>query len=219
MPSLREMIPMIAMKPRLFLLLAAPVAALLTLSGCQSTGGGDAGGDPLAMDYPFDEQGNYIESAARGGGGGSTTPVASYNPPPPSNYEPITSDPPTASPPVSSPPPPSRPKPQTVSYTVRKGDTLSGIAKRHGTSVSAIRSANGLSGDLIRIGQSLRVPKGARSVASSGGSRSSGGSYTVQRGDTLWGIARRNGTSVSRLKSVNGLSSDVLQPGQTLKLP
>lgn len=44
------------------------------------------------------------------------------------------------------------------SYTVAKGDTLYGIARRHSTTVSALKSANGLTADTIRIGQVLRLP-------------------------------------------------------------
>lgn len=52
-----------------------------------------------------------------------------------------------------------KPKPQSTRYVVKKGDTLSGIASRYGSSVSAIQRANGISGSLIRPGQSLVVPK------------------------------------------------------------
>ncbi len=49
-------------------------------------------------------------------------------------------------------------KPRTTTYTVRKGDNLSRIASRHGVSIDAIRSANGLSGDNINVGQKLKIP-------------------------------------------------------------
>lgn len=52
-----------------------------------------------------------------------------------------------------------KPKPKPTRYLVKKGDTLSGIASRNGTSVNALRSANGISGSLIRPGQSLVIPK------------------------------------------------------------
>lgn len=52
-----------------------------------------------------------------------------------------------------------KPKPKATRYVVKKGDTLSGIASRYGSSVSAIQRANGISGTLIRPGQSLVVPK------------------------------------------------------------
>lgn len=57
------------------------------------------------------------------------------------------------------PKPKPKPKPQSTRYVVKKGDTLSGIASRYGSSVSKIRSANGISGSLIRPGQKLIVPK------------------------------------------------------------
>lgn len=52
-----------------------------------------------------------------------------------------------------------KPKPKTTRYTVKKGDSLSTIASRNGSSVSAIQRANGISGTLIRPGQSLVIPK------------------------------------------------------------
>lgn len=52
-----------------------------------------------------------------------------------------------------------KPKPRLVKYTVRKGDSLSRIASRHGISLSALRRANRISGDLIRPGQLLTIPR------------------------------------------------------------
>ena len=127
-----------------------------------------------------------------------------------------------------------------VSYTVKQGDTLSSIAKAHGSTVSSLRAANGLSGDTIRVGQQLKVPGSRATASSSGGTKSggtksggtksgeskpsaggssSGGTYTVKSGDSLWEIARRNNTTVAKIKSANGLSSDNLSIGQKLKLP
>ncbi|SKB05463.1 LysM domain-containing protein [Prosthecobacter debontii] len=49
--------------------------------------------------------------------------------------------------------------------------------------------------------------------------KKSSGSYKVAKGDTLYGIARKRGTTVAKIKSANGLSSDLIRPGQTLKIP
>lgn len=95
----------------------------------------------------------------------------------------------------------------TSTYTVRYGDTLSGIASRYGTSVSALASLNGISNpNWIYPGQVLKL---------SGGSSTR--SYTVRSGDTLSGIASRLGTSWTALKAKNGIANaNLIYPGQTL---
>lgn len=95
----------------------------------------------------------------------------------------------------------------TQAYTVRYGDTLSGIASRYGTSISALASLNGISNpNWIYPGQVLKL---------SGGSSTR--SYTVRSGDTLSGIASRLGTSWNSLKAKNGIvNANLIYPGQTL---
>ncbi|MDZ7841605.1 MAG: LysM peptidoglycan-binding domain-containing protein [Gammaproteobacteria bacterium] len=101
---------------------------------------------------------------------------------------------------------------QWASYRVRPGDTLGGIGRRYGVSVSELRSGNGLSGSMIRVGQTLKVP------ATAGAGRQSG-LHQVRAGDTLGGIARRYGVSVSDLRASNGLRGSLIRVGQTLKVP
>jgi LysM repeat protein len=117
---------------------------------------------------------------------------------------------------------------ETVRYRVRRGDTLSTIARRFRTTVPVIQKANGL-GRSTRIyaGQSLSVTYGQRSttsVATAAPARTprgaSGGSVVVRRGDTLIAIARRHGTTVGALQNANGMGrSSRIYAGQTLRLP
>ena len=103
-----------------------------------------------------------------------------------------------------------------MNYTVRKGDTLGRIARRHDLSTEQLRRANQISGDLIRVGQKLHLPinKTPRNT-----SKSMNRVYVVQRGDTLSGIAQANRTTVSELKVANNLFSDLILIGQTLLVP
>lgn len=96
------------------------------------------------------------------------------------------------------------------SITVRPGDTLSAIAARHGTTVAALVRANGIRNpDLIHPGQVLHLGRG-------GGSRI----YVVRQGDTLSGIAARQGTGWVALARLNGLADpDRLAVGQQIRLP
>lgn len=108
-------------------------------------------------------------------------------------------------------------------YVVRKGDTLSQIASRNRVQVAQLRSLNNLRGNRIDAGQKLRIPA-AGAVAGTSQSRSNDMvavneiTHRVNRGDTLWRIANRYGTSVTQIRQANGANSDVLQVGQVLKI-
>jgi membrane-bound lytic murein transglycosylase D len=108
-------------------------------------------------------------------------------------------------------------------HTVRSGDSLYAIARRYGSSVSAIRQANSLRGSLIRPGQTLIVPRFGNEIPASARQpqrTADGGIYVVQRNDTLWDIANGFSVSLDRLCAANGLSRrDVIRPGQRLNIP
>ena len=107
-------------------------------------------------------------------------------------------------------------------YTVKGGDTLYGISRKFGMSLSQLISSNGIStSSIIRPGQTLRVVGGEASATvvrtSTSTARTSGGNYVVQAGDTLYSIARRSGMSLNSLLTLNGLSqSSIIYPGQSL---
>lgn len=114
-------------------------------------------------------------------------------------------------------------------HIVRSGESLWSIASRYGVSTSALRSLNGISGDVILPGQTLSIPASSSASTASGaaapslvrrssGASSCGGSYTVKPGDTLSLIAARCGTSVSRLRELNGVSGSSIYRGQTLQI-
>jgi membrane-bound lytic murein transglycosylase D len=108
-------------------------------------------------------------------------------------------------------------------HTVRSGDSLYEIALKHGSSVSAIRQANGLRGSLIRPGQTLvvpRFPSPNRYASRKPLQKTNDGSYVVQRNDTLWDIARGFSISVESLCAANDLERrNVIRPGQRLRIP
>ncbi|WP_234998724.1 lytic transglycosylase domain-containing protein [Demequina sp. NBRC 110057] len=110
-------------------------------------------------------------------------------------------------------------------HTVAAGDTVWDLAKKYGTSVSAITKANSLgSSATIRIGQTLTIPgAGTSATASSGGASTTAatsGRHTVAAGDTVWDLAKKYGTSVSAITKANSLgSSATIRIGQTLTIP
>lgn len=104
-------------------------------------------------------------------------------------------------------------------HRVRRGETLSGIASRYGTSVAVLMDANRLrSPHRIWPGQQLQVPDGGTGRYPSPEVLAPGTeiSYSVRRGDNLWTIAKRYGTTVERIKRDNSMTSSTLQPGQRL---
>ena len=107
-------------------------------------------------------------------------------------------------------------KPPGVSgntYVVKKGDSLYSIANSFGISVEDLKNNNGLTGNLITIGQVLTIPSSSSNVP---------GDYlvyTVKAGDSLWNIANQYGISVNDIVSFNNLGTTLLQIGQQLLIP
>ena len=121
------------------------------------------------------------------------------------------------------------------SYTVVSGDSLYAIARKTGTSIQELLSLNGLNlNSIIHPGQVLALssksettetkqeestPKEEKASAESAKQNSTGGTYTVVSGDGLYAIARKTGTSIDDLLSLNGLSlNSTIYPGQVLTL-
>ena len=116
--------------------------------------------------------------------------------------------------------PPQPPVTDNNTYTVKAGDTLWDIAQSqlgNGSRYKEIMTLNGLTNDVIQPGQVLKLPTGNDNTDSGSAS-----TYTVKAGDTLWDIAQSqlgNGSRYKEIMTLNGLASDVIQPGQVLKLP
>lgn len=113
-------------------------------------------------------------------------------------------------------PTPSQPAQASGTYTVRSGDTLSGIAARYGTTAARLASINGIANpNLIYVGQVIRLGSSTPAPAPQGG-----GTYKVVAGDTLSGIAQRFGTNYQTLAAMNGIADpNKIYAGQVLKVP
>ncbi len=98
----------------------------------------------------------------------------------------------------------------TIEYVVKSGDSLWLIAQRYQTTVDAIKRLNGLTSDMLRIGQVLKIPASQAAPYIE---------YTVRAGDTLWLLSQRYGTTVDAIRRLNNLTSDILQIGQVLRIP
>jgi LysM repeat protein len=121
-------------------------------------------------------------------------------------------------------------------YTVAKGDSFYKIAKANGVSMKALMAANpGVDSAKIKVGQVLQIPAGAEPAtavsatspapASATASQSAAPAskaharYVVKSGDSLARIARAHKTTVQALKAANGLTSERIIAGQSLRLP
>ena len=131
---------------------------------------------------------------------------------------------------------PAAPAPQapaaSSTITIKRGDTLSGLARTHGTTVQALMSANGLTNHVIIAGRTLTLPGSATSTPSTStpttpaaptpstpSTPAATATITIKSGDTLSGLARTHGTTVQALMSANGLTNHVIIAGRTLTLP
>ena len=100
---------------------------------------------------------------------------------------------------------------------VQSGDTIGELAQANGVTSRLLRLTNNLSTDVLQIGQSLRIPRQSLvnqpTVAGTY-------PYIVQRGDSLWRIAKRSNTSIDALARLNRIGRrDLLRVGQTIRMP
>ena len=93
-------------------------------------------------------------------------------------------------------------------YIVQMGDTLYGISKQFGVSVEELKLENDLIGNILSVGQVLRIPTLETTAL-----------YVVKKGDTLYAIAKKYGISVNGLMRLNNLSNANLDIGQVLRIP
>ncbi len=100
-----------------------------------------------------------------------------------------------------------------ITYTVKPGDTVYGISSQFGVSAIDISTLNNLGGSNIIVGQVLKIP------SNTGTNPESMFIYTVEKGDSLYNIARRYETTVDEIIKLNKLSSNNLQIGQKLRIP
>ena len=104
-------------------------------------------------------------------------------------------------------------------YTVKSGDTLSGIATRHGVSIADLKAWNSLTSNNIKIGQKLKV-KASTTQQTSASSNGEYTVYTVKSGDSFYSIAKNYpGISAQNIMDFNGLNSSALRPGMKIKIP
>ena len=117
---------------------------------------------------------------------------------------------------------PSAQKPHFITYQVKKGDTLIKIARKFSTSVVEIKRYNKIKGTLIKVGQLLKIPVKSSVYAKIYSAKQEAKGeilfHIVKKGESLYVIARKYGTTVSMLKKLNHLRSSLIKPGQVLKI-
>lgn len=133
----------------------------------------------------------------------------------------------------------------TTLHTVAKGDTLTSLSKKYGTSVESLKTANGLRSDAISLGQSLKIPT-VKAAETAGNTKTTPapqpekpqqtnafqydnpllkqdeayGYYTVVKNDNLYAIARDFFTTMAELQRINNMgSSTVIKPGDDIIVP
>ncbi|MBM6613269.1 LysM peptidoglycan-binding domain-containing protein, partial [Desemzia sp. RIT804] len=103
-------------------------------------------------------------------------------------------------------------------YTVKSGDTLTGISNKYSVSIANLKNWNSLNSDTIYVGQKLAVKVGSSSTSKDSSTTATSKTYTIASGDTLSGLARTFNVSIPQLKEWNNLTSDLIFVGQQLTI-
>ena len=97
-----------------------------------------------------------------------------------------------------------------IEHKIKSGETLTSIAKKHHTSITKVRKANGMKkGAILRLGKVLTIP-----------TKNAYSKYSIKKGDTLSALARKHKTTIRKLRKTNGMSkNEMLIIGKTLNVP
>lgn len=107
----------------------------------------------------------------------------------------------------------------STQHTVQAGESLWSIAQEYGTSIESIKQDNNLSNNMLFPGQVITVNGSSQSSNTGATVNISGGTHTVQAGESLNIIANQYGTSAEAIMSANGLNGYLIHPGQQLTIP
>ncbi len=107
----------------------------------------------------------------------------------------------------------------SVIYKVKEGDTIGEIAESYNVLSSDIRRWNNISGSKIIVGDDLTIyPGKEKKEETNTGKKNEGKVHKVENGESLWTIARDNGTTVNKLKELNKLSSSKIKVGDEIRI-
>lgn len=98
-------------------------------------------------------------------------------------------------------------------YTVKKGDSLYQIAKKYNTTIDTLKKINNLTSNTLSIGQIITLPQDSEELPKDYTT------YTVQKGDSLYQIAKKYNTTIENLKKINNLTNNTLSIGQKIQVP
>jgi LysM repeat protein len=211
---------MTAIPPRRFMSLATSLLCL-SLGACKSTKPKSGYSEVVdyttpntnltQSEYPFDEQGNYLADVVSGKKKGSKNKTTAATQSYPETYEkpPETT---VASTPNYETPPAATSNPYAPVYASGESGSGSTASNSKPKSTSSPGSSKPKS-------TTASKPKPKPKTVAKPKPKSSTVSHTIKKGDTLYGLANRYGTSVSAIKKANGLSSDMLRDGRSLKIP
>ena len=197
------------MSPNRYLVLAAATAAL---SSCSLFNKNEENYDTAGDTAGYDTSNPY---GVPGEGSAESVPYQPVNPPAdnptyaPAAYEESAASPAPAAPPAAA---------ASTTHTVVRGDTLSGIARKYGVSIAAVKQANGMTSDVVVLGKDLVIP-GASGPVSRPAGTAGGKTHQVVKGDTLAKISRKYGVSIQAIKQANGMQSDTVVLGSRLRIP